>query len=141
FYVMDRLGLSPPGAGLRVEPVDSASIPAASFRMRPGAPLVSVPAVVVRLRITYKDSITSPVTHAPEEDNLTATVKTTALALRAVTVNWVVLTGLRKLGFPGAAAVLDLPVAGRDGHPVPVVNEAGGYRPGSRGGQQPRDRP
>src|SRR3989442_6838365 len=38
--------------GLRVEPVDSASIPAASFRMRPGAPLVSVPAVVVRLRIT-----------------------------------------------------------------------------------------
>src|SRR5438046_2959098 len=41
FYVMDRLGLSPPGGGLRVEPMDSAPIPAASFRMRPGAPLVS----------------------------------------------------------------------------------------------------
>src|SRR5437660_10470717 len=73
FYVMDRLGLSPPGTGLRVEPVDGVPIAAASFRMRPGAPLVSVPAAVVRLRITYKDSITSPVTHAPEEDNLTAT--------------------------------------------------------------------
>src|SRR2546422_4055225 len=34
FYVMDRLGLSPPGGGLRVEPVDSAPIPEASFRMR-----------------------------------------------------------------------------------------------------------
>src|SRR2546428_6364733 len=128
---MNRLGLSPRGGGLRVEPVDSASIPAASFRMRPGAPLVSVPAVVVRLRITYKDSITSPVTHAPEEDNPTATVKTTALALRAVTVKWVVLSGLRKLGFPGDAAVLNLPVAGRDGDPVPFVNETGGYVPGS----------
>src|SRR5438445_395020 len=37
FYVMDRLGLSPPGGGLRVEPMDSASIPAGSFRMRPAA--------------------------------------------------------------------------------------------------------
>src|SRR2546425_7792858 len=141
FYVMDRLGLSPPGAGLRVEPVDSAPIAAASFRMRPGAPLVSVPGVVVRLRITYKDSITSPVTHAPEEDNLTATVKTTALALRAVTVKWVVLSGLRKLGFPGDAAVLNLPVAGRDGDPVPFVNETGGYVPRAREGWEPADAP
>src|SRR3989442_12646245 len=126
---MDRLGLSPPGAGLRVEPVDSASIPAASFRMRPGAPLVSVPAVVVRLRITYKDSITSPVTHAPEEDNLTATVKTTALALRAVTVKWAVLSGLRKLGLQGGAAVVNLPVAAREGAHVRCLKETGRYGP------------
>src|SRR5256885_4558179 len=78
FFVMARLGLSPPGTGLRVEPVGSAAIPAASFRMRPGAPPVSVPAAVVRLRVTYKDPITSPVTYAPEENTLTDTVKTTA---------------------------------------------------------------
>src|SRR5216684_2694315 len=83
FFVMARLGLSPPGTGLRVEPMGSAPIPAASFRMRPGAPLVSVPAAVVRLRVIYKDPITSPVTYAPEEYNLTATVKTTAQALKA----------------------------------------------------------
>ena len=141
FYVMDRLGLSPPGGGLRVEPMDSASIPAASFRMRPGAPLVSVPAVVVRLRITYKDSITSPVTHAPEEDSLTATVKTTALALRAVTVKWVVLSGLRKLGFPGDTAVLNLRVAGPGGDPVPFVAETGGYIPDSGAWWKPTDAP
>ena len=139
FYVMDRLGLSPPGTGLRVEPVDSTPVQAASFRMRPGAPLVSVPAAVVRLRITYKDSITSPVTHAPEEDNPTATVKTTVQALRAVTVKWVVLLDLRKLGFPGDMAVLNLPVAGRDGDPVPFVNETGGYVPGSGAWWKPTD--
>ncbi len=141
FYVMDRLGLSPPGGGLRVAPVDSAPIPAASFRMRPGAPLVSVPATVVRLRVTYKDPITSPVTYAPEESNLTATVKTTAQALRAVTVKWVVLSGLRKLGFPGDTAVLNLPVAGRDGDPVPFVTEPGGYISGSGAWWKPIDAP
>jgi tetratricopeptide (TPR) repeat protein len=131
FYVMDRLGLSPPGGGLRVEPVDSAPIPEASFRMRPGAPLVSVPAAVVRLRVIYKDPITSPVTYAPEEYNLTAMVKTTAQALKAVTVKWVVLSSLRKLGFPGDTAVLNLRVAGPGGDPIPFVTETGGYIPDS----------
>ena len=141
FYVMDRLGLSPPGGGLRVGPVDSAPIPAASFRMRPGAPLVSVPAAVVRLRVNYKDPITSPVTYAPEEYNLTATVKTTVQALKGVTVKWVVLSGLRKLGFPGETAVLNLPVAGRAGDAVPFVTEAGGYVSGSGAWWKPTDVP
>ncbi|TLY26902.1 MAG: hypothetical protein E6K64_00415 [Nitrospirae bacterium] len=141
FYVMARLGLSPPGTGLRVKPVDSAPIPAASFRMRPGAPLVSVPAAVVRLRVTYKDPITSPVTYAPEEYNLTATVKTTAQALKAVTVKWVVLSGLRKLGFPGDTAVLNLPMAGHDGDPIPFVTETGGYIPNSGAWWKPSDAP
>src|SRR5437016_1029802 len=101
FYVMARLGLSPPGTGLRVEPVASVPTPAASSRLSPGASLVSVPAAVVRLRVTYKDPITSPVTYAPEEYNLTATVKTTAQALKAVTAKRAVLSGLRKRGFPG----------------------------------------
>src|SRR5207249_2389073 len=141
FYVMDRLGLSPPGGGLRVEPMDSAPIPAASFRMRRGAPLVSVPAAVVRLRVTYKDPVTSPVTYAPEEYNLTATVKTTARALKAVTVKWLVLSGLRKLGFPGDTAVLNLPMAGYDGAPIPFVAETGGYIPNSGAWWKPTDAP
>jgi tetratricopeptide (TPR) repeat protein len=141
FYVMDRLGLSPPGTGLRVEPVDSAPLPAASFLMRPGLPLVSVPASVVRLRITYKDPITSPVTYVPEEYNLTATVKTTVQPLKAVTVKWVVLSGLRKLGFPGDTAVLNLPVAGPGGDTVPLVTETGGFLPNSAAWWKPTDAP
>src|SRR5437870_5706957 len=141
FYVMGRLGLSPPGTGRRVKPVDSAPIPAASFRMRPGAPLVSVPAAVVRLRVTYKDPITSPVTYAPEEYSLTATVKTTAQPLKAVTVKWVVLSGLRKLGFPGDTAVLNLRVAGPGGDPIPFVTETGGYLPDSGAWWKPTDAP
>jgi tetratricopeptide (TPR) repeat protein len=141
FFVMARLGLSPPGTGLRVEPMGSAPIPAASFRMRPGAPLVSVPAAVVRLRVIYKDPITSPVTYAPEEYNLTATVKTTAQALKAVTVKWVVLSGLRKLGFPGDTGVLSLPVAGPGGDAVPFVTETGGYVSGSGAWWKPANAP
>ena len=141
YYVMDRLGLSPPGGGLRVAPVDSAPIPGASFRMRPGAPLVSVPAAVVRLRVTYKDPITSPVTYAPEEEGLTAMVKTTAQPLKAVTVKWVVLSGLRKLGFPGDTAVLNLRVAGPGGDPIPFVTETGGYIPSSGAWWKPTDAP
>jgi len=109
--------------------------------MRPGAPLVSVPAAVVRLRVTYKDPITSPVTYATEEYNLTATVKTTAQALKAVTVKWVVLSGLRKLGFPGDTAVLNLRVAGPGGDPVPFVAETGGYIPDSGAWWKPTDAP
>src|SRR2546422_707663 len=141
FFVMARLGLSPPGTGLRVEPMGSAPIPAASFRMRPGAPLVSVPAAVVRLRVIYKDPITSPVTYAPEEYNLTVTVKTTAQALKAVTVKWVVLSGLRKLGFPGDTAVLNLRVAGPGGDPIPFVTETGGHIPNSGAWGKPPDAP
>jgi tetratricopeptide (TPR) repeat protein len=141
FFVMARLGLSPPGTGLRVEPMGSAAIPAASFRIRPGAPLVSVPAAVVRLRVTYKDPVTSPVTYASEEYNLTATVKTTAQSLKAVTVKWVVLSGLRKLGFPGDTAVLNMPVAGPGGDSVPFVTEMGGYIPNSGAWWKPTDAP
>src|SRR5206468_6728163 len=82
-----------------------------------------------------------PVTYAPEEYNLTATVKTTARALKAVTVKWLVLSGLRKLGFPGDTAVLNLPMAGYDGDPIPYVTETGGYIPNSGAWWKPTDAP
>jgi len=127
FFVMDRLGLSPPGGGLWIEPLGGTPIPAASFRVRADGPLVEAPAVAVSLAVTYKDPLTSPVTYAPSEDNVTRKAKKVRQALQGVTVKWVVLTGLRKLGFPGDAAVLDLPAAGADGAPVPFVTERGGY--------------
>src|SRR5437773_8152476 len=81
------------------------------------------------------------VTYAPEENTLTDTVKTTAQALKAVTVKWVVLSGLRKLGFPGDTAVLNMPVAGPGGESVPFVTEKGGYIPNSGAWWKPTDAP
>ena len=54
--------------------------------------------------------MTSPVAYAPSEDNVARETRKARLALKGVTVKWVVLTGLRKLGFPGDAAVLNLPL-------------------------------
>ncbi len=142
-FVMDLLGLSPPAGGLRVELVDSTRLPASSFRLRDDAPLVSVPATLVRLRITYKDPLTSPVTYAPGAYKWTNTVKRPRQALKAITVKWVVLSDLRKLGFPGDMAVVNLPVVGAtDGHPsVPFVTETSQAVPKSASWWEPADAP
>jgi tetratricopeptide (TPR) repeat protein len=141
FFVTDRLGLSPPAGGLKVEPINSAPLPAASFRIRDGGPLVEAPAAVVKLGVTYKDPLTSPAAYAPSEDHVTRKAKKARLALKGVTVKWVVLTGLRKLGFPGDAAVLNLPVTGADGAAVPFVTERGGYLHDTRVWWGPADVP
>ncbi len=107
-FVMDSLGLSPPGSGLHLEPQGTNALPAGSFRLRPGGVVVSVPATLVRMKVTYQDPLTSPVTYAPGAYKWTNTVKRPRRALKFVTVQWVVLTGLRKHGFPGDAAVVNL---------------------------------
>lgn len=129
FFVMDLLGLSPPAGGLRVEPLDNKPLPAASFRLREDAPVVAAPATLVRLRVTYKDPLTSPVTYAPGAYRWANTVKRPRAALKTVTLKWVVLSGLRKLGFPGDQAVVNLPVTpATDTSPtVPFATETGGY--------------
>ncbi|MGH7164232.1 MAG: hypothetical protein ACREIS_01760 [Nitrospiraceae bacterium] len=142
-FVMDLLGLSPPAGGLRVELIDSTPLPASSFRLREDAPLVSAPATLVRVRVTYKDPLTSPVTYAPGAYRWTNTVKRPRQALKAITVKWVVLSNLRKLGFPGDAAVVNLPVVDvTDGHPaVPFLTETGGSVPNSASWWEPADAP
>lgn len=148
-FVMDLLGLSPPAGGLRVEVVNSAPLPAGSFKIREDAPVVAAPATLVQLRVTYKDPLTSPVTFAPGAYKWANTVKRPRQALKAVTVKWVVLSGLRKLGFPGDAAVVNLPVSrstqesdtGVNEPTVPFVTETSGYVANSAAWWQPSDAP
>ncbi|MBM4121289.1 MAG: hypothetical protein FJ249_01675 [Nitrospira sp.] len=129
FFVMDLLGLSPPAGGLIVQALDSAKLPAASFRLRDDAPTVAAPATVVRMQVAYKDPLSSPVAYAPGSYKWANTIKRPRAALKAVTLKWVVLTGLKKLGFPGDAAVVNLtidsPTGGAAGTPtvIPFVTE------------------
>ncbi len=143
FFVMDLLGLSPPAGGLRVEPLDSKPLPAVSFRLREDAPVVATPATLVRLRVTYKDPLTSPVTYAPGAYKWANTVKRPRAALKTVVLKWVVLSGLRKLGFPSDQAVVNLPVTpATDTSPaVPFLTETGGYAKNSAVWWQPTDAP
>ncbi len=131
-FVMDKLGLSPPGTGLRVEPQGSTPIPAASFRIRPDGPVLGAPATLVKLTVTYQDPLTSPVTYAPDAYKWANTIKRPRRALKSLTVQWVVMSGLRKHGFPSDLAVLNLPVATQGNRPegvqeaIPFVTETSG---------------
>jgi len=109
-FVTDSLGLSPPGTGFRVHVAGSARLPSASFRLRPNGPVVAVPTTLVKLSISYQDPLTAPVTYAAGSVKWTTTIKRTRRALKEVTTQWVVLSGLKKYGFAGDQAVVNLPV-------------------------------
>jgi hypothetical protein len=129
-YVMDAIGVSPPGTGLRVTPVSTTRLPNASFHVRPQAPVISVPATLVTVNVAYQDPLTAPITKAPGSYKWTNTVKPARRAVKSLNMQWVVLSGLKKHGFPGDSAVLNLlvndgsPVDGAPQEIIPFVTEA-----------------
>ncbi|MDF2756435.1 MAG: uncharacterized protein K0S94_2026, partial [Nitrospira sp.] len=146
-FVMDLVGLSPPGSGLHLEAVSTTPLPNASFHLRPQAPLISVPAALVTLTVTYQDPLTAPITKAPGSYKWTNTVKPARRAVKKLNTQWVVLSGLKRHGFPGDAAVVNLLV--QDGGPaegiqqeiIPFVTEKSKAIPGSVVWWEPEDAP
>ncbi len=109
-FVTDSLGLTPPGTGFHIHIVGSAPLPSASFRLRPNGPIVAVPTTLVKLSVSYQDPLTTPLTYAAGSVKWTSTIKRTRRALKEITTQWVVLSGLKKHGFAGDQAVVNLPV-------------------------------
>jgi hypothetical protein len=109
-FVTDALGLSPPGPGLHLDPAGTASLPSVSFRLRPNGRTIAVPATLVKLTVTYQDPLTAPLAYAPGSYQFTSTTKRPQRVLKAVTVQWVVVSGLQRHGFPADRAVVNLPV-------------------------------
>ena len=109
-FVMDVIGIVPPGGGLHLTVTNSKKIPDGSFRLTPNGTVIGVPATLVELTVHYHDPLTSPVTYAPGTVKWTNTVKRARRALKSVITQWVVLAGLKKHGFPGDTAVFHLPV-------------------------------
>ena len=109
-FVMDALGLSPPGSGLHLDPAGNKSIPSVSFRLRPDGRVVAAPATLVKIVVTYQDPLTAPLTYAAGSYQFTSTTKRPQRVLKAVTVQWVVLAGLKRHGFPMDHAIVNLPV-------------------------------
>jgi hypothetical protein len=146
-FVMDLIGLSPPGSGLHLTPVSTKPLPNASFRVRPQAPLVSVPATLVTVNVAYQDPLTAPITKAPGSYKWTNTVKPARRAVKNLNTQWVVLSGLKKHGFSGDAAVVNLlvndgtPVDGVPQEIVPFVTEASKAITGSVVWWGPEDAP
>ncbi len=120
-FVMDVIGLSPPGSGLHLRAISTKTLPNASFRLHPQTRLVSVPATLVTLTVSYQDPLTAPITKAPGSYKWTNTVKPARRAIKSLNTQWVVLSGLKKHGFPGDAAVVNLLV--QDGAPVDGIQQ------------------
>jgi hypothetical protein len=112
-FVSDSLGLTPPGTGFHVHIVGSAPLPSASFRLRPNGPTIAVPATLVKLSVSYQDPLTAPLTYAAGSVKWTSTIKRTRRALKEITIQWVVLSGLKKHGFERDKAVVNLTVTSR----------------------------
>jgi len=146
-FVMDLIGLSPPGSGLHLTPVSTMRLPNASFRLRSQSPLVSVPATLVTVNVAYQDPLTAPITKAPGSYKWTNTVKPARRAVKNLNTQWVVLSGLKKHGFSGDAAVVNLlvndgtPVDGVPQEIVPFVTDSTKAIPGSVVWWGPEDAP
>lgn len=109
-FVMDALGISPPGSGLRLTVTNSRTIPDGSFRLKPNGKVVGAMTTLVDMTVHYQDPLTSPVTYEPGTVKWTNTIKRARRAVKSITTQWVVFTGLKKHGFPGDTAVFHLPV-------------------------------
>ena len=146
-FVMDALGISPPGSGLHIEVAGSRPISPGSFRLTPNGKVLGAPATLVQLTIRYQDPLTSPVTYAAGTVKWTSTVKRARRALKSVATQWVVLSGLKQHGFPGDAAVFNLPVATQPDIPgmvaekVPFTTEISRVLPESLEWWAPNDQP
>jgi hypothetical protein len=142
-FVMEALGASPPAGGFVAEVLDSRTLAPASLRLAEDGPILGAPAALVRLSVGYKDPLLSPVSYAPGSSQQANTAQRPRQALRSVTLRWIVLSGLKKLGFPAETAVLNLPVreATATTQAVPFTAEPGGYEPDSARWWQPGDAP
>ena len=107
-FVMDVLGTSPPGTGLDLSVTGSRAIPSGSFRLKPNGTVFGVPATLVDLTVHYHDPLTSPIAYGPGTVHWTSTIKRERRAIKSITTQWVVLSGLRPHGFPRDTAVVHL---------------------------------
>ena len=131
FFVMPQIAALQPTAPFAIEGVKAAPLPHASFRYHDYDPVIATPTTLLTTMVSYPNPNTSPISNAKGTKDWVVPYKKPQGVIKSVSVNWVVLSGLKKLGFPTDQAVLDLPLDGPHGTNIPFVLEAGGYVPKS----------
>lgn len=125
----------------------SRTIPSGSFKLTRAGKVLAAPTTLVQLAIRYQDPLTSPVSYAAGHVKWTNTIKRPRRALKSVTTQWVVFTGLKRHGFPGDTAVFNLPVASQPEAPgmvadkIPFTTEVSRVLPESLAWWEPNDQP
>ncbi len=127
YFVMEHIGSTAGSLGYTLEPLGVGPLPHASFKIRDEDPVVAVPTMLVRMKVHYSDPIHAPVANAPGQKDWAVPYKKPVRPVKAVITKWVVLSDLKKHGFPTDVAVLNIPLETSFGTTIPFVIEAGGY--------------
>jgi len=141
FFVMPAIAQHEPEAPFTIELVGSGSLPHASFPSADESTVVAAPTMFVTTKISYPNALTAPISNGPGVEDWAVPYKKSQRVLKSVKVKWVVLSDLKRLGFPTDRAVLDLPLDGQHGTTIPFVIDLGGFVPKSAEWYSQEDQP
>lgn len=127
FFAMPEIGDMSEAPGFTLNVLNTAPLPHASFQVPGSDHMVAVPTTLVRVRVAYPDPMTSPAANGPGQQDWVVPYKKPIHPIKAVTVKWVVLSGLFQHGFPVDTAVLNMPLTSAMGTPIPFVVDPGGF--------------
>ncbi len=127
FFVMPEIGDMSGQPGFALKVLETAPLPHASFQVPGSDHMVAVPTTLVRVRIAYPDPMTSPAANGPGQQDWVVPYKKPIHPVKAVTVKWIVMSGLLQHGFPVDVAVLNIPLVSSMGTPIPFVVDPGGF--------------
>jgi hypothetical protein len=131
FFVMHDIARHEPDHPFSIEPLESGTLPHASFPSADESTVHAAPTAYVTTTVSYPNPLTAPISNGPGVQDWAVPYKKVQRVIQSVKVKWVVLSDLKRLGFPIDRAVLDLPLEGPHGTTIPFVVDAGGYVPHS----------
>jgi hypothetical protein len=131
FFVMHDIARHEPDHPFTIEAVESGTLPHASFPSPDESKVHAAPTNFVITTISYPNPLTAPISNGPGSADWVVPYKKFQRVIQSVKVKWVVLSDLKRLGFPVDHAVLDLPLEGPHGTTIPFVVDAGGFVPHS----------
>ncbi len=142
-FVSENLKESSAGGGFTVKVEKETALPPASFRLRPGGDIVATPAKLIQTLVTYKDPIHAPVSYEDGKYRWEMPFPPPRVPLKTITLKWVVLSNLKKLGFPKDSAVVNIPVAEAQANmpAIPHVADKSGLVPDTATWWGPKDSP
>jgi len=131
FFAMYDIARYEPDHPFTIEPLESGTLPHASFPSADESSVHAAPTTFLTTTISYPNPLTAPVSNGPGAADWVVPYKKVQRVIQSVQVKWVVLSDLKRLGFPIDQAVLDIPLEGLHGTTIPFVVDAGGFVPHS----------
>ena len=131
FFVMHDIARHEPEHPFTIEALESGTLPHASFPSPDESTVHAAPTSFVITTVSYPNPLTAPVSDGPGAADWVVPYRKVKRVIQSIEVKWVVLSDLKRLGFPVDQAVLDLPLDGPHGTTIPFVVDAGGLVPHS----------